>query len=94
VAIDRAVSATRQGERTRAEILHAFAAFLERRQSEMVHLYLCVRNWLQSDDGQGLTEYALLITFVVLIVMASVALLGDTVSQFYSKIASEVGDPF
>jgi Flp pilus assembly pilin Flp len=47
-----------------------------------------IRNWLRRQQGQDLTEYALLIGLIVLICIAAVTLMGSTISQVLSKIAS------
>ena len=56
----------------------------------MRELYLHTRSRARCEDGQALTEYAMLITFVVLALITSVALLGGAVSDYYSTIASAV----
>jgi Flp pilus assembly pilin Flp len=56
----------------------------------MPGLYLYIRSRSRREDGQALTEYAMLITFVVLALITSVALLGGAVSDYYSTIASAV----
>jgi Flp pilus assembly pilin Flp len=47
-----------------------------------------IRNWLRRQQGQDLTEYALLIGLIVLICIAAVSLMGNTISNVLSKIAS------
>ena len=56
----------------------------------MLDCYLAIRTWLPREDGQALTEYAMLITFVVLALITSVALLGGTLSDYYSTIATAI----
>ena len=41
-----------------------------------------------SEQGQGLTEYALLIMLIALVLIAIVALLGSQISNIYSKIVT------
>ena len=60
----------------------------------MLRRYLSICNWLRNDDGQGLTEYAMIMVLVVIAVMASLALVGNTVDDLYSTIVSQVGNPF
>ena len=56
----------------------------------MLNVYLYTRNRPPNEHGQAVTEYALVITFVVLAVIATIALMGDALSDYYTKIASEV----
>jgi Flp pilus assembly pilin Flp len=56
----------------------------------MLDLCFSIRSWLQREDGQALTEYAMLITFVVLALITSVALMGGALSDYYSTIASAI----
>ncbi len=45
---------------------------------------------LLDDNGQGLVEYALIISFVVIIVIATLATLGQTLlDTYYNKIINE-----
>jgi Flp pilus assembly pilin Flp len=46
-----------------------------------------IRNWLRRQEGQDLTEYALLIGLIVLICVAAVTLMGTTISQLLGRIA-------
>jgi Flp pilus assembly pilin Flp len=49
-----------------------------------------IRSWLHSEDGQALTEYAMLITFVVLVLITGLSMLGASVSDYFSTIASAI----
>lgn len=60
----------------------------------MLPLYLRVREWLRSEKGQDLAEYALLIGLIALIVLAAVTLLGNNLSGVFQRIAEEVGGWF
>ncbi|MGC8786694.1 MAG: Flp family type IVb pilin [Anaerolineae bacterium] len=44
--------------------------------------------WLRREEGQDLTEYALIIGLIVILAVAAVALLGQNVSSVLSNIAS------
>ena len=46
------------------------------------------RNWLRRQEGQDLTEYALLIALIVILAIAAVTLLGQGISQTLSRVAS------
>jgi pilus assembly protein Flp/PilA len=43
--------------------------------------------WFQSDDGQGLAEYALILALIAIIAIVALIFLGGQIS----KIISEVG---
>ncbi|MBC7260891.1 MAG: Flp family type IVb pilin [Chloroflexi bacterium] len=44
--------------------------------------------WLRREEGQDLTEYALIIGLIVILAVAAVALLGGNISSVLSNIAS------
>lgn len=44
----------------------------------------------RDEDGQDLTEYALLLVLVALAAVASVRTLGDTIKNLYSNAASNL----
>jgi len=43
---------------------------------------------LRREEGQDLTEYALLIALIVILAIAAIALLGQSISEVLSTIAS------
>lgn len=51
----------------------------------MQHLLLWLSSLVarDSEEGQGMTEYGLIIALVVLVVFAALWLLGPTVANFY-----------
>lgn len=49
---------------------------------------LWLASWLRREEGQDLTEYALLIALIVILGIAAVALLGQSISEVLSQIAS------
>jgi Flp pilus assembly pilin Flp len=49
---------------------------------------LWLTSWLRRDEGQDLTEYALLIALIVILAIAAIALLGQSISEVLSHIAS------
>lgn len=51
-------------------------------------LWLQIRNWMRRQEGQDLTEYALIIGLIVVVAVAAIALMGDSVSNLLSLIAS------
>jgi len=50
----------------------------------MLELYLNIMNWLNSDEGQDLAEYALLLGLIAVVVMAAVMFLGQSLLQFFN----------
>ena len=48
---------------------------------------------LSSERGQGLTEYALIIALVALIVFATLALMGTKVAAFYNSVGNSLPTP-
>jgi len=56
----------------------------------------CLRlgDWLKGEAGQDLTEYALLVLFIVLVVALVLPILGNTlVDVYYNRIAPALGGP-
>jgi Flp pilus assembly pilin Flp len=49
-------------------------------------LWLQIKSWLRREEGQDLTEYALLIALIVIIAIVAIRLLG--ISTVLSRIAS------
>jgi Flp pilus assembly pilin Flp len=54
----------------------------------MTVLWLRIQRWPGREEGQDLTEYALLIALIILVVVASIALMGTSISGVFSTIAS------
>ena len=42
--------------------------------------------YLNHDEGQGLVEYAMVLVFVAIVVIAVISLLGPQVGNMYSRI--------
>jgi len=51
-------------------------------------LWLQIQNWMHRQEGQDLTEYALIIGLIVVVAVAAIALMGDSISNLLSSIAS------
>ena len=45
---------------------------------------------IRTHDGQGLTEYALLILLVAMLLIAILILLGDSLTNVYTTIVNEL----
>ena len=53
-------------------------------------LWLRVLSWLRREEGQDLTEYALLLALIILLAIAAVIFLGTSISAVLSRIASNL----
>ena len=47
---------------------------------------------LKREDGQGATEYAMVIVFLLLILGAGLGVLGAGINSFLGEVAGELGD--
>jgi len=47
--------------------------------------------YLQSESGQGLVEYALILVLVAIVVIAILALLGPEIGRVFSEIIEGLG---
>ena len=56
----------------------------------MLLLYLNIRNWLDSEEGQDLAEYGLLLGFLAVVVMIAVATLGYYLLFFWGTMAETI----
>ncbi|MBI4787296.1 MAG: pilus assembly protein [Chloroflexi bacterium] len=46
--------------------------------------------YVPHEEGQGLVEYALILVFVAIVVIAILALLGPQLGNMYSRVTSSV----
>lgn len=46
--------------------------------------------FLPREEGQGLVEYALIILFIAIVVVAALLVFGPSVGNLYSSIVSEI----
>ncbi len=51
-------------------------------------LWLTLKSWWRREEGQDLTEYALLIGLIVILAVGAVTLMGTSISEILSSIAS------
>jgi pilus assembly protein Flp/PilA len=56
----------------------------------MLSLYVRLMNWLNSEEGQSMAEYGLIIALVALVVLGALTLLGGGLSNIFSQIADTV----
>ncbi len=61
----------------------------------MLYLYLRLRNGaaalVRGREGQTLTEYALVLMLIALVVIVSLAFTGTQISALWSRVSSRVG---
>lgn len=63
------------------------------REVGMYVKYLVLKSRFQrSDIGASMVEYALLVVLIAIVALVAVALAGDTLSQTYSDISSDLND--
>jgi Flp pilus assembly pilin Flp len=53
-------------------------------------LWMKLYTWLRREEGQDLTEYALIIALIVIIAVIAVRLLGTTISTVLTNVAGEL----
>jgi len=54
-------------------------------------LFLMLQNAMQEEEGQDLTEYALLLVFIAIAAVAAVTLLGNQVTTIFGNITTALG---
>ncbi|HEX9115787.1 MAG TPA: Flp family type IVb pilin [Anaerolineae bacterium] len=54
----------------------------------MLDLYVKFMAWLQSEEGQGLAEYALILVLIAIVVLVALGSIGTRVNTTFSQIAS------
>jgi len=53
----------------------------------MLELYVQLTNWLRSERGQDLIEYALIVGLLVVVAVLGLSLLGGEISALWIKIS-------
>ena len=53
-------------------------------------LYCRFSAWATADDGQGLTEYALILAFIAIVAITALHFLGGKVTDALSTVASSI----
>ncbi len=56
----------------------------------MLKLYLWIRNMLEGEEGQDLTEYALLIGLIAIVVIGILTALGGQINSVFVTIENEL----
>jgi Flp pilus assembly pilin Flp len=62
----------------------------------MMQKYLEINNWIESlkgEQGQTLTEYALLLVLLAIVVVVAVSQLGQQIELIFKNIASQLSTP-
>ncbi len=59
-------------------------------QHTILKLTIAFRNRIQSDRGASLVEYALLVSLIAVVCIASVTMFGQAISYQQSEIASAI----
>jgi Flp pilus assembly pilin Flp len=54
----------------------------------MLALYLYIKNWLQSEKGQDLIEYALLVGLIALVCIVAIVAGGSAISTIWEAVQS------
>jgi Flp pilus assembly pilin Flp len=55
-----------------------------------INMKLALARLLDEDEGQGLTEYALILVFIAIIAILALTFLGTTVSNVLSTVGKSV----
>ena len=55
-----------------------------------INMKLAFARLLDEDEGQGLTEYALILVFIAIVAILALTFLGTTVSNSLSTVANSV----
>jgi len=55
-----------------------------------INMKLALGRLLDEDEGQGLTEYALILVFIAIIAILALTFLGTTVSNVLSTVGKSV----
>jgi pilus assembly protein Flp/PilA len=61
----------------------------------MLNVYLRIRNYiedlLRKEEGQTLTEYALILVLIAIVVIVAITALGEQISNVFEDITAELG---
>ncbi len=57
----------------------------------MLSLYCKFTSWLNSEKGQGMAEYALIIALIAILLVAALLAVKTNLSTTFSKIGSGLG---
>ena len=54
----------------------------------MLKLYLWIRNMLEGEQGQTLTEYALILVLIAIVAIAMMTTLGEQITNVFENITT------
>jgi pilus assembly protein Flp/PilA len=57
----------------------------------MLSLYTRLMAWFDSEEGQSMAEYGLIIALVALVVIAALTLIGTNLQSLFNSIAGTLG---
>lgn len=58
-----------------------------------MYLYLYLKNLFNSEEGQDLVEYALILVLIVLVVALAMPTLTNAIAGVYTRIATRLAAP-
>lgn len=56
----------------------------------MLKLYLWIRNLLADEEGQTLTEYALILVLIVIAALVIMGTMGGQIKTIFEKVSTEL----
>jgi Flp pilus assembly pilin Flp len=65
-------------------------SFLVDMQSRMIGLRSDLIGALRREEGQGLAEYALILTFIAVVAIVALTFLGTQISTLLSKVGADI----
>jgi pilus assembly protein Flp/PilA len=57
----------------------------------MLELYVRLQNYLEAEEGQTLTEYALILVLVSIVVVVALTALGGQINTVFQTITARLG---
>jgi len=64
-----------------------------RREKEMLKLYLWIRNLFADEEGQTLTEYALILVLIVIAALVIMGTMGGQINNIFNKVSNTLTFP-
>ena len=61
-----------------------------RRVKEMLKLYLWIRNLVANEEGQTLTEYALILVLIVIAALVVMGTMGGQINNIFQSITNQL----
>ena len=54
----------------------------------MLSLYTYLMNWLNSEDGQGMAEYGLIIALIAVVVIVALTAIGTNIKLMFESVVT------